>query len=83
VVVGKGHDDIVFTGDLMHSPLQLLDPDLFTRVDTDKALSCTSRRSFLERYCGSDTICCTAHFPELMGVRINRWGAGFRCDAIE
>jgi hypothetical protein len=53
-------------------------------VDTDKALSCTSRRALLERYCGSDTICCTAHFPErIMGFRINRWGAGFRCDAVE
>jgi glyoxylase-like metal-dependent hydrolase (beta-lactamase superfamily II) len=83
VVVGKGRDDVVFTGDLFHSPIQLVDPDLFTRVDTDQALSSTSRHALLERYCGSDTICCTAHFPERTGFRINRWGAGFRGDAIE
>ena len=60
---GRGKDDAVFSGDLMHSPLQARYPELSAKFDVDQAQAAVTRRNFLERYCDTDTLCCTAHFP--------------------
>ena len=51
VCAGKGGDAAVFTGDLIHSPIQARYPDLVMRVDTDRDQAVRTRRNFLERYC--------------------------------
>jgi glyoxylase-like metal-dependent hydrolase (beta-lactamase superfamily II) len=79
---GKGRDDAVFAGDLMHSPLQTRFPELSPKFDVDPVQAATTRRQFLERYCDSDTLCCTAHFPSPSVGRIRRRGEGFSCEAV-
>jgi glyoxylase-like metal-dependent hydrolase (beta-lactamase superfamily II) len=81
VAVGRGHDAAVITGDLIHTPLQARYPELAMRADVDPAQGSATRRAFLERYCDTDTICCTAHFPSPSRVKVKRWGAGFRCES--
>jgi glyoxylase-like metal-dependent hydrolase (beta-lactamase superfamily II) len=83
VCFGRHGDDAVMTGDLMHSPLQTRYPELSPRFDVDKAASAKTRRAFLERYCDTSTLCCTAHFPSPSTGRIMRWGEGFRCEPVE
>jgi len=78
---GRGRDEAVFSGDLMHSPLQARYPNLSAKFDIDQAQAATTRRGFLERYCDTDTLCCTAHFPSPSAGKIRRWGDGFRCEA--
>ncbi len=77
-----GKDDVVFAGDLMHTPLQLRHPELSPRFDVDPKQAATTRRSFLERYCDSDTLCCTAHFPSPSSGKIRRKANGFSCEMI-
>jgi glyoxylase-like metal-dependent hydrolase (beta-lactamase superfamily II) len=77
---GKDKDDVVFAGDLMHSPLQTLHPELSPKWDFDPKQSAVTRRSFLERYCDTDTLCCTAHFPSPSSGKIRRKGNGFMCE---
>jgi glyoxylase-like metal-dependent hydrolase (beta-lactamase superfamily II) len=79
---GKGKDEAVMTGDLIHSPLQARYPELSASFDVDKAQSAKTRRSFLERYCDTETLCCTAHFPSPSAGRIKRWGNGFKCETV-
>ncbi|MFL6836412.1 MAG: MBL fold metallo-hydrolase, partial [Bradyrhizobium sp.] len=79
---GRGKDDAVFSGDLMHSPLQARYPELSVKFDVDQALAATTRRNFLERYCDTDTLCCTAHFPSPSAGKIRRHGSGFVCNAV-
>jgi len=79
---GKGKDDAVFSGDLIHSPLQAVYPDLSPKFDVDLAQAARTRRGFLERYCDTDTLCCTAHFPSPSAGKIRRKGDGFACVAI-
>ena len=79
---GKGKDDAVFAGDLMHTPLQTRHPDLSPKFDVDPALAAVTRRNFLERYCDTDTLCCTAHFPSPSSGKIRRKGEGFTCEAM-
>jgi glyoxylase-like metal-dependent hydrolase (beta-lactamase superfamily II) len=83
VILGKGRDEAVMAGDLIHSPLEARYPDLVMRADVDQALACQTRRAFLESYCDTNTVCCTAHFPSPSRVRIKRWDAGFRCDPVD
>ncbi|WP_454632668.1 MBL fold metallo-hydrolase [Bradyrhizobium cenepequi] len=79
--LGHGKDDAVFSGDLMHSPLQTRYPELSAKFDVDQAQAAQTRRNFLERYCDTDTLCCTAHFPSPSAGRIRRRGDGFTCEA--
>lgn len=79
---GKGKDHAVCSGDLIHSPLQALYPELSPKFDVDPAQAAVTRRSFLERYCDTDTLCCMAHFPSPSAGRIRRKGNGFACEAI-
>lgn len=82
VAVGNGRDAAVLTGDLFHSPLQVRYPELSIRSDFDPQLGIQSRRSFLERYCDTDTICCTGHFSSPSRMRVRRSADGFRCDPV-
>jgi glyoxylase-like metal-dependent hydrolase (beta-lactamase superfamily II) len=82
VCFGKGSDEAVMSGDLMHSPLQTRYPELSVNFDVDKAQSAATRRSFLERYCDTKTLCCTAHFLSPSVGRIKRWDNGFKCEMI-
>lgn len=79
VTLGKGGRDAVFTGDLIHSPLQARWPHLSMRADFDGEQARQTRRKFLETYCDTSTLCCFAHFPAPSKGYIERWEDGFRC----
>lgn len=79
---GKGKDHAVCSGDLIHTPLQALYPELSPKFDVDPAQAAVTRRSFLERYCDTDTLCCMAHFPSPSAGQIRRKGNGFACEAV-
>ncbi len=78
VCLGRYGDDAVITGDLIHSPLQARYPELSMRADYDPKQAAITRRGFLERYCDTKALCCTAHFPSPSAGRITPWGDGFR-----
>ena len=82
VSIGRKGDAAVFTGDLIHSPLQARYPELFTRADTDAPHAIRTRRAFLERYCDTETLFCTMHFPSPSVGHLKRWGDGFRCEYL-
>jgi glyoxylase-like metal-dependent hydrolase (beta-lactamase superfamily II) len=82
VCAGKGGDQAVFTGDLIHSPIQARYPELVMRVDTDRDQAVATRRQFFERYCDTDTLCCTMHFPSPSVGHVKRWGSGFRLEYV-
>jgi len=82
VTLGKGGKDAVFTGDLIHTPLQALYPELSMRVDYNPAQGAASRKKFLETYCDTNTLCCFAHFPSPSKGYVKRWGNGFKCDYV-
>ncbi|MFT5392771.1 MAG: glyoxylase-like metal-dependent hydrolase (beta-lactamase superfamily II) [Gammaproteobacteria bacterium] len=83
VCAGRGEDAAVFTGDLIHSPIQARYPELVMRIDTDQAQGVATRRGFMERYCDTDTLCCTMHFPSPSVGHIKPWDNGFRLDYLK
>jgi glyoxylase-like metal-dependent hydrolase (beta-lactamase superfamily II) len=80
---GKSFDAAVMPGDLLHVPLQTRYPELSFCRDWDPSQAALTRRSFLERYCDTKTLCCTGHFPSPSIGRITRWGDGFKCTSVE
>jgi glyoxylase-like metal-dependent hydrolase (beta-lactamase superfamily II) len=80
--LGRAKDEAVFAGDLIHTPLQLRYPELSPKFDIDPVQAANTRRSFLERYCDTDTLCCTAHFPSPSSGKIRRHGNGFSCEPV-
>ena len=78
VHIGKGGDDAVITGDMIHSPIQARYPELGMMADYDSRQAGQSRRQLFERFCDQDTLICTAHFPSPSTGRIARWGDGFK-----
>jgi glyoxylase-like metal-dependent hydrolase (beta-lactamase superfamily II) len=79
---GRGKDDAVLCGDLMHSPIQTHYPELSAKFDADPKQAAATRRGFLERYCDTDTLCCTAHFPSPSTGKIRRRGNGFSSEVV-
>jgi glyoxylase-like metal-dependent hydrolase (beta-lactamase superfamily II) len=82
VCLGRGGMDAVVTGDLIHSPIQMRYPELASRPDYDPKQAGATRRSFMERYCDTKTLCCTAHFPSPSVGHVTRWGDGFRFNPV-
>jgi glyoxylase-like metal-dependent hydrolase (beta-lactamase superfamily II) len=67
----------VITGDMIHTPVQCLEPQWVMRADTDPAQASQTRRAFLERYCERDVLVCASHFPSPSFGRVVRDGNAF------
>lgn len=67
----------VFTGDVMHTPVQLADPALSSRFCSDPALSARTRQALCERYAETQSTLFTGHFPAPSAARIVRAGSTF------
>ena len=70
-------ESAVMCGDLMHSPVQCRHPEWVPAADWEPEVAVRTRRSFLERYCDTPTLVCTAHFPLPSAGRIVRAGDAF------
>jgi len=53
----------IFTGDMMHRPIQVAEPEWNSRFCDDAELARETRRGFLERHADADVIVLAAHFP--------------------
>jgi glyoxylase-like metal-dependent hydrolase (beta-lactamase superfamily II) len=78
VHVKSGAFHVVLTGDLLHHPIQLMEPDLVAHSDDDPYEAGASRRRLLQTYADTNTIILPAHFPALTAGRIVAWGDKYR-----
>jgi glyoxylase-like metal-dependent hydrolase (beta-lactamase superfamily II) len=60
----------VFAGDLMHHPIQVPHPDWSTCFCWDLEMSGATRKRFVERHAGTDTLVVPAHFAGATAGRI-------------
>ena len=82
IVAGRGADRAVFTGDLIHSPIQARYPDILMFTDEDPGQAAATRRQFLERYADTETLVFTMHFPDPSVGYLRRWEDGFRLEYV-
>lgn len=70
-------DQIAVVGDILHrADLQLADPELATRFDTDAALATATRKAALARIAAQGMVVCGGHM-RLAGQEEAETGAGF------
>ena len=72
---GKG---AVVGGDLMHCPVQCLEPGWRSRPDWDPKQATDTRRKFMETFAETDTLVCMMHFPLPSCGGFKPQGSGFR-----
>ena len=81
VVVESAGERAVITGDMVHSPMQIDDPDLAAVVDTDQTQSRASRKAAFARWAESGALVIGTHFPDPTAGRLVNLGDGrFRLD---
>jgi glyoxylase-like metal-dependent hydrolase (beta-lactamase superfamily II) len=78
VHISSGGQEAVISGDLMHTAVQVAEPEISSCFCVDKALSARTRVSFLERYADRPVIVLPAHFPTPTGGFVTPEGSGFR-----
>jgi glyoxylase-like metal-dependent hydrolase (beta-lactamase superfamily II) len=76
--LASGDDRAVFVGDLLHSPVQILDPTHNSCFCLDPAGARTSRRRILERAADHRELVIPAHFGGSGVVGVQHAGNGFR-----
>ncbi|MGW4744217.1 MBL fold metallo-hydrolase [Streptomyces sp. NPDC004288] len=79
--LASGGDRAVFVGDLLHSPLQILDPGRASCFCLDAAGAAASRRRILERAADTRELVVPAHFGGAGAAEVRRDGTGFEVAA--
>lgn len=75
--LASGGDRAVFTGDLLHSPFQVLRPSCGSAMCVDPAGAEASRRRILARAADERELVVPAHFAGAGAVEVRRNGDGF------
>jgi glyoxylase-like metal-dependent hydrolase (beta-lactamase superfamily II) len=78
VHIASGAARAVITGDMVHSPVQLVEPDWTYRYDSDAAQAASSVRVLLDEVADTDTLVLGTHFPTPTGGRVRTTGDGLR-----
>ncbi|MBM4439819.1 MAG: MBL fold metallo-hydrolase [Candidatus Rokubacteria bacterium] len=83
VRLSSGGRDAVITGDLMHHPVQMAEPDWATDFDRDTDAARRTRREFCARYADGPVTVLGTHFNHPTAGRIVRHGESWRFDVGE
>ena len=75
--VKSNGSEAVFTGDMLHHPLQVVQPKWEIGATVDKKLSGLTRLAFLERYADTDTLVVPTHFTIAEGGHVVSKGGRF------
>lgn len=77
VIVSSGTERAVIMGDIMHCPVQLVEPEWSVLFDIDAAMARRTREKLLDELEGTDVAVACGHFPEAAFGRVIR-GEGKR-----
>lgn len=77
LTLGSGSERAVFVGDLLHTPLQMIEPDINSCFCEDPALARATRRQVLGHAADTNTLVFPAHLGGHGGAEICHQGEGF------
>ncbi|MFG3497058.1 MBL fold metallo-hydrolase [Streptomyces sp. NPDC047928] len=79
--LASGGDRAVFVGDLLHSPVQIIEPSHSSCFCLDPRRAAVSRRRMLERAADERELVVPAHFAGAGAVEVRRNGGGFTVES--
>jgi glyoxylase-like metal-dependent hydrolase (beta-lactamase superfamily II) len=62
VLIRSGAMEAVITGDMLHHPIQLVEPELQANFDEDVSQGALTRKTFVERFADTPTMIIGSHF---------------------
>lgn len=77
LTLASGSDRAVFVGDMVHTPVQILDPELHSCFDEDQQEARISRRRVLSWAADHSALVLPAHFPGAGAAEVSAEGSGF------
>ncbi|MDO7842234.1 MBL fold metallo-hydrolase [Sphingomonas immobilis] len=77
VRLDAGGDGALFIGDVVHSPIQILDPDINTAGNHDPVAAVASRRALLQLAADRNLVVAPGHFRGAKACRVQASGAGY------
>jgi glyoxylase-like metal-dependent hydrolase (beta-lactamase superfamily II) len=75
-----GGREALFSGDIMHHPIQAYHPHWSSQFCSDQERSAQSRRKVLEHCVEHRSLLCPAHFPGANAGYVKENGTGFRIE---
>ncbi len=78
VLIRSRGEEAVITGDMMHHPIQLIDPQRHGNFDMDKDRGGRTRQQFVDRFSDKPTLVIGSHFAEPTSGWIVREGKGWK-----
>jgi glyoxylase-like metal-dependent hydrolase (beta-lactamase superfamily II) len=81
LVIESGDGRAIITGDMLHHPMQLADPDLSSMFDTDPDQSRATRRAAFPRWSDGRTLVIGTHFGTPTAGLLRPDGDGFLLDS--
>ena len=81
VVIESDGERAVITGDMLHHPMQLADPDLSSMFDTDPDESRSTRHDAFPRWADGRTLVIGTHFGTPTAGLLREDGDGYRLDS--
>lgn len=78
VKIASAGQEAVITGDVVHHPVQLAEPDWRNNFDMDIDAGARTRRAFFDAYADSDALVIASHFFEPTAGRIVKDGKAWR-----
>ncbi|MEO6338526.1 MAG: MBL fold metallo-hydrolase [Caulobacteraceae bacterium] len=81
--IASGGQEAVITGDVVHHPVQLAEPDWTNNFDMDDMAGRATRRALFERYGDTGVKVIANHFSDPTSGRIVREGDAWRFEADE
>ena len=78
VNVKSGSSLAVMSGDIMHHPLQCVEPNWNSCFCVDPAMSISTRKKFLSTHTETQTLVMPAHFPTPGAGRITEFGKTYK-----
>jgi glyoxylase-like metal-dependent hydrolase (beta-lactamase superfamily II) len=81
LVIESEEQRAIITGDMLHHPMQLADPDLSSMFDTDPVMSRATRRASFPEWADGSTVVIGTHFGTPTAGVLVPDGDGFRLDS--
>lgn len=76
VVISSGTERAVIMGDILHCPVQLVEPEWSVLFDVDPVLARATREKLLDELAAEDVTIACGHFPETAFGRVLRGESG-------
>ena len=80
VVIESGGSRAIITGDMVHNPLQIADPDLSSMFDTDSDQARSTRRAVFPEWADGSTLIIGTHFGSPTAGTMHPDGDGYRLE---